>query len=966
MVSQFLSLAPVLALAGACCAEDLLEVVQFNKHIRPILAAHCLACHGGVKQASGLSFVYRERVFGEADSMMPIVTPGDVSESYLIDRVTDPDSDSRMPPGEHGPALSKHEIALLKRWIEQGAAWEEPWALVAPKQTTAPDWSEQDWCRSAIDHFILARLQVESLTPSGEAPRREWLRRVSFDLTGLPPTAEEIAAFERDETDFAYERVVDRLLASPRYGERWAAMWLDLARYADTKGYEKDTSRTAWPYRDWLIRAFNDDLPYDQFIIKQLAGDLLLEPTMDDLIATAFHRNTQTNTEGGTDDEEFRVSAVIDRVNTTWQVFGGTTFGCVQCHSHPYDPFEHAEYYRSLAFFNTTADGDLEQEHPKLWVPKHRADFARAHELDCEIAALEDLLHADAMAIAEELGQWRFLTPSRAECTGNAKLVVRTWEDDTPELIAGGTITVGSKFTLEFPLEGLTQLTAVRIDALPMDLERAIHYPEYGFVVGRLRAWLLPPDEEPQPIKFNFAFCDEAHPMMRPSDSLRDGNTGWSQFTRISQPSFAVFVPAQSVDVRSGSSLRLSLKHEREETATTAMVLRRSRYAVSGESAWTRLDTSTAPLRLQLNALLEERRKIKSVGLPIMRELPADKSRTTFAFDRGSWLTHGAEQTANVPAALPPLSAAAPISRLGLAQWFAAPDHPLTARVMVNRVWSQLFGLGLVETVGDLGSSGTLPSHPELLDYLALRFRGELEWSLKSLLRELVLSATYRQTAAASTESRAADSRNVLVSRGPRNRLTAEMVRDQALMVAGLLSEKMYGPPVMPPQPEGIWKSVWNGESWKEAEGENRYRRALYTYWKRTSAYPSMLMFDAPAREVCTARRIATNTPLQPLVTLNDPVFVECAQQLAGLMSSRGGTTLKSQLVYGYERATGVLPSSNDLTDLMELYANTAAELATQAHADRDAGPAILETIQQQALEAVATVLLNTDRALTK
>lgn len=948
--------------------DGLPEVVQFSDHIRPIFAAHCTACHGGVKQAGGLSFVYEDRVLAEADSGVPIVVPGDAEASYLIERVVDPDPDSRMPPSDHGPALSDQEIALLKKWIEQGALWAQPWALVAPQPHHLPTVSEPDWCRTSIDNFVLARLEEEGQDQTQEATRRRWLRRVSLDLVGLPPTLAEMRDFEQDDHPDAYSRVVDRLFNSPRYGEKWASLWLDLSRYADTMGYEKDLERSAWPYRDWLIRALNEDMPYDQFIIKQLAGDLLPESTIDDLIATAFNRNTQTNTEGGTDDEEFRISAVVDRVNTTWQVFGAMTFGCTQCHSHPYDPFENEEYYRCLAFFNNSRDADLHNDFPRLPVPINRDKFAEAAELDRRTLEIESQLHEIRMEAANEIGAWTYLSATQAETTGNATLDIRTSENGVSEVWAEGTLSVGSQFTFEYELPTSdVALTAVRIDALPHDLEQSRHIPEFGFALSRLRAWLVPPEGEPLEIKFVTAFCDEPRPQHDPQSSLQDNGLGWSQYTKIYRPCFAVFVTDQPIALPSGSTLRLELQHKLNANDTTAMAIRRARVAISGNTHWfNHASDSTDALQKELREIQARRKSIESVALPVMRELQPNASRKTFQFVRGSWLDHGQQVIPAVPSIMHDLPKDVDLNRLALAKWFASQDNPLTARVAVNRLWDQLFGIGIVATAEDFGTSGSRPSHPELLDYLACKFQGELQWSTKSLLREIVLSATYRQSSTASEEVLLRDPGNRLLARGPRTRLTAEMVRDQALAAAGILSDKMYGPPVMPPQPAGIWKSVYNGAKWKTAEGEERHRRAIYTFWKRTSAYPSMVTFDVPSREVCSSRRITTNTPLQALVTLNDQAYVECAEALAKRISAEGGPSPREKISLGYELVVGESLSKADLIDLLELYALATAhyvcELPSSSASEKD----IREATECFALTAVSSALLNSDRALTK
>jgi hypothetical protein len=948
--------------AVALAGEPLPEVVSFSEHIRPIFAQHCLECHGGIKQAGGISYLDSRHALAEGESGNHAIVPGDSEKSYLIERVTDPDPDLRMPPPDHGPALSKRDIGLLRRWIEQGAKWEKHWAFVKPVAPLLPPVPNESWCTKPLDYFVLARLEKEGLSPSPPADRRTWLRRVSLDLIGLPPTLQEIRDFESDQRAGAYERVVDRLLASPQFGERWASMWLDLARYADSRGYERDLGRTVWPYRDWVIRALNADMPFGEFTIKQLAGDLLPNATIDDRLATAFHRNSPTNDEGGTDDEEFRVAAVIDRVNTTWQTWQGTTFGCAQCHDHPHDPIGHDEFYQFMALVNTTRDADLPDEPPYLDVPIDPQNVARAEMLDAKISQLRRGLHERFMPIATADGAWTYLAASRATSTGSAKLRATT-ADGYPEVLAEGTISVGSRYQLEFPLPKETsQIAALRIDALPTDLAEALRHPEFGFMLSELRVEVVPADgAKGREVTFEMALSDEAEPMFDPEDSLRRNDEGWGEFTRIQRPSFAVFIAREPVQFPPGATLRILLRQDKAASETVAMVLRRARFAISDGQEWANFmqDDAVSQMRKELAEVGEERREIESVAVPVVVEQPADKRRPTFEFVRGNWLDTGAEVKPNVPELFPPLPADATHDRLALARWLVSPENPLAARVMVNRLWEQLFGSGIIETVEDFGSAGSPPSHPELLDHLAISF--ETDWSIKRLIREMVLSATYRQDSKATDELRIRDPRNRLLARGPRNRLTAEMVRDQALAVSGLLSATMYGPPVMPPQPDGIWRSVFSDEKWITSDGENRFRRAIYTYWKRTSPYPSMIMFDAPSREVCTARRNVTDTPLQALVTLNDPVYVECARALAERMLAEGGSTVEDQIAFGYELATGHIPSAATLDVLRGLHDAASEEFGSEPSAVELAADA-----ETYAMTAVANALLNLDAALIK
>lgn len=953
------------ATASEAVAQPLPDRVTFNEHIRPIFAKHCVSCHGGVKQAGGLSLIYREQAVAPCDSGESPIVPGDAAQSYLIERIRDADPDSRMPPGDHGLPLDPRQIELLTRWIDQGAEWEQHWSFILPQAAPIPAVVRKHWPRDPLDHFILSRLESAGLAPATEATRAQWLRRVSLDLTGLPPSAEEYADFELDHRPDAHQRVVDRLLASPRYGERWASIWLDLARYADSAGFEKDPHRTIWPYRDWLIRALNDDMPFDEFTIKQLAGDLLPDVTLDDRIATAFHRNTQLNTEGGTDDEEYRTAAVLDRVSTTWQVWQASTFGCTQCHAHPYEPFRHDEFYRFVAFFNTSRDADLTDDSPVVTVPDDTAQWELAEQLDKKNAELREQLFALAEPLAADASRWNFMEPLAATATGQATMAIRLDpEQQISEVHAEGTISANSIFTLEFDLDGVERITALRIDALPKQIAAALKIPENGFVLSKLQGELVAADGKSiATIEFAAAFCDEAVPQFDPAESLREVSAGWGDFSRMSQPRYAVFVVRQAAEVPPGARLRLTLAFQQSDSGGGGLVIARGRYSVSSSDDWIPFaaESRFSELQHELSETLKQRTAIAGVALPIMAEQSPQFARHTYTFARGNWLDREIKVTPGVPAIMPPLPAGVPADRLAMARWLASSENPLTARVMVNRLWQELFGIGIVETAEDFGTSGELPTHPELLDHLALRFQGEHAWSVKQMLRDLVLSAAYRQAGVASSDKLVLDPRNRLLSRGPRTRLSAEMVRDQALQLSGRLSSKMYGKPVMPPQPEGVWRSVYNGETWAAAEGEDRYRRAIYTYWKRTSGYPSLTTFDVPARDICVVRRIATNTPLQALVTLNDPAFIELAQGFAERMAAIADDP-SQQIAAGYRLATGRVIQSQKLGRLRELY----DEAVTAYQSDPPAAQPLAATPEAYGLTVVANALLNLDDLLTK
>ncbi|QDV22401.1 PSD1 and planctomycete cytochrome C domain-containing protein [Aureliella helgolandensis] len=993
-----------------CCARDLLGVglvallllglgvvsqvhaqadapVDFNREIRPLLNEHCVSCHGGVKQAADISFVYR-------DQALTVIEPGDPAASYFLDRVMAEDSDERMPPAEHGRALNEHEIDLLRRWIAEGAEWGSHWAFVPPEKVELPVDAAADWSRSRLDHFILARLRQVGLEPTPAATPERWLRRVSLDLIGLPPSPEERAAFldavHRDG-EAAYEAEVDRLLDSPAFGERWASVWLDAMRYADSRGLGLDGRRTIWKYRDWVIRAFNQDMPYDQFTIRQLAGDLLSEPTLDDLVATASIRLTQTNEEGGTDDEEFRVEAVIDRVSTTWQTWQGLSFGCVQCHAHPYDPIRHEEYYQFMAFFNNTADCDLDSDQPTVRVPLDDSQATQAVELDRQIQRLEWQEWELANRIAEGESTWHALT-NIAVSTDNGTHVQVAQSPSVSEYQTVGTVAKDTTVTFEGDLpDDFRQLTAVRFTGLPVDSLKALRDSEWGFVISHLQLELLPGTEAKAGtdawIKLDIArvVADEPEPILDPQQSLNPKSSqGFGAYSRIHFPRSASFILERPIDLAPGTRLRVALSQKINALGAFPLVAHRGQIAVSNAPDfshwWSAPDRRAA--RQVLDKLVRQRSQIASVDIPIAQERYSPLARPTHVFDRGGFLSKTELVTAKTPAFLPPVigsnlmgeaaHSVTPVNRLDLARWLVAPENPLTSRVMVNRLWAAMFGAGIVETQEDFGSSGANPTHPRLLDDLAVRFRTEMGWHPKALLREMALSSTYRQSSEVSAEKLALDPQNQLLSRGSRRRLSAETIRDQALALSGLLSSEQFGPPVYPPIPDGVWQPFQSSDKWKTAGADDadRYRRTIYTYTKRSIPFPLMASFDAPSREFCSVRRLPSNTPLQALMTMNDTTFVEAAQALAVRMLN-DEDRLEAQLSFGLSLVTGREPQEQELAELAALY-QQSVDLSWPTNEAGD-GDAEVETPakpladpNQAAMVIVAGVLLNLDEVLSR
>ncbi len=953
------ALAVCVSAVASADGATLPDVVSFNKHIRPIFNEHCTACHGGVKQAADISFVYKEQVL-PPDGW--IVQPGDPEESEIIQRVLETDPDLRMPPADHGNALSEREVSLLTKWIQQGAVWDAShWAYAAPKVQTPPTVSNRPWARQPLDPFVLSRLDAEKLMPSADAAPHRWLRRVTLDLIGLPPTLDQLDTFldqHAKDPIKAREAAVDRLLGSFAFGERWASVWLDQIRYADSRGLGLDGRRSVWKFRDWVIDSLNRDLPYDQFTIKQIAGDLLPEPTIQDKIATTAHRVTQSNEEGGTDDEEFRVAAVLDRVNTTWQAWQGVTFGCVQCHSHPYDPFRHEEYYQFAAFFNNTSDCDLNEDWPVVQAPTEPKDYDTASKLDREIHSLKKTLWRREYQLLEDAETWKPAVGVSASTSNQTKVVVNR-VGDHDEFQTVDTVSRDVDITLEAPLpDEIKKLTAIRLTVMPLDPETAARDSEWGFVLSQIQAKLLGNGgRHPRELAIKQLIIDEPDPFYDPQLSLdAKSKRGFAAYTRIHQPRQAALVLESPVEVSDNERLQIVLKHRVYILSAFSLVARRGHVAVSDDERFSELndDDDVVAMRRELAKLQKQRNKIKSVSVPVMQQLPEHLSRPTHVFDRGLFLTKGDQVKPGTPRALPALRPGnpdQPADRLALAKWLVAPENPLTARVAVNRVWAQLFGVGLVATEEDFGSSGEAPSHPALLDFLALRFQNEQEWSRKELIREIVLSRTYGQSSYVSSSLYERDPQNRLLARGPRHRLSSEIVRDQALALSGLLSEKQFGPPVHPPIPGGVWKPFQAGDKWKVPKpgDEDRYRRSLYTYIKRSIPYPMFAAFDSPSREFCAPRRLRSNTPIQALMMLNDEVFTECATALAKRMRESGEQP-KDQIRAGFRIATCREPGDEDLQDLIALMDSAKSE----SHGVEDG------------LQAVASVLLNLDEVVMK
>jgi hypothetical protein len=855
----------------------------------------------------------------------------------------------------------------------------EHWAYRPPTSGPLPAPAFPGWGENPIDLFVGARLAREGLVPAPPATPSERLRRASLDLTGLPPTLEELAAFEGDAEPGAFERALERLFASPHYGEHQATRWLDLARYADTRGYEKDDRREMWRYRDWVIEAYQRDLPFDRFTLEQLAGDLLAAPTLDQLVATGFHRNTLVNEEGGIDPEEFRVAAVKDRVNTTALVWLGTTLECAQCHDHKYDPLTQEDYYRFYAFFDGTEDVG-NSDAPAIPAPT-RAFEARAEELRDERAGLEGVLTPEATAEERErwrgawaahASDWRVLEPERFESRAGSRLAVLA--DDS--LLAFGPLPSGDAYSVEAALPSGT-LAALRLEVLtdPSLPQGGPGRPEHqNFVLTHLAATL-----DGHPLELREPRADYHQDGYGPSGILDDDpHSGWAVGGAVGEGHALVFELEAPVQLPAPGRIALTLEQDyggghligRLRVAWSAVAPpalgpvpspriaerldSRADEDAQARAAWfAQRSPAFAPVRERLSAIARE---LVPPSALVMRERP--EGRATHLQRRGNFLTPGEAVTPGTPHALPPLASDAPRpSRLDLARWLCAPENPLTARVVVNRLWQRLFGTGLVATENDFGTRGERPSHPELLDWLALEFQRR-GWSHRELLRLVLTSATYAQSSRVTPELLARDPGNRWLARGPKLRLEAENLRDSALAIAGLLDRTVGGPSVFPPQPEGIWQSPYSGDRWTESIGGGRHRRGLYTFLKRSAPYPTLLLFDATSRELACSRRGASNTPLQALALLNDPAFAECAEALARRMLSEGGTTDRARLSHGFRLCTARTPDEYELAVLERLLRGAAPEPgAARAESEPGVPPE---------WRSVATVLLNLDETLTK
>lgn len=1115
--------------------------VDFNHDIRPLFSNNCLTCHGP-DEAERVSDLRLDTEQGSRIDLggFAAIVPGKPEESVLVERLTTDDVDMRMPPAGKGRQLTADEVQRVVRWIRQGAGYAKHWSYEKPVRPDLPTVTQNEWPRNPIDRFILARLDSLGLNPSGEADRLTLARRVALDLTGLPPTWDEAMLFVNDTRNDAYEYYVDQQLAKQSFGERWARVWLDLARYADSAGYADDPPRTIWAYRDYVIRSLNENKPFDQFTIEQIAGDLLPDPTDDQLIATAFHRNTLTNNEGGTNDEEFRNVAVVDRVNTTMAVWMGTTIACAQCHTHKYDPISQDEYFQFFAFFNNSQDTDQRDEQPILpiftdqqksdkerlqkqinqlhetiqtptpelvaaqaeWVhalktaptwtpivPVEAAAESRPLKIDPDgfVRASGDRPHQDhyrlkypttdgqltALRISVPAEQTQNFVLSQVKATwtpterqsndarfvridlpGEGKFLhvaeIQAFRDDVNVAIEGtakqsstafggdASRAIDGNIDGDYTHDSVTHTGQqnnpwIEVDlGSPQPIDKLVIWnrtdggESISNRINGLKLSLLDSDHNPvwQQSSAEFpeasqsyspdgtvvlSFADAAADFQQagfPASAVLsakiDPASGWAVAPQIAKPHSLTLSLNEPIALSDGE-LTIELVHQSNHKG---LLLDHFQISITDDvnvANWFKVPPdlrlviqddvanrsaveqdklaayyrSIAPLlegpRQRLAELQNQLAKITPMTtVPVMRQLAEAARRKTEVQIRGNYQSTANEVSEGTPAAFHPLPSDQPRDRMALARWLVDDENPLTARVIVNRHWEEIFGKGIVETSEEFGSQGDLPSHPQLLDWLAVELR-DGGWDLKKLLRLLVTSATYRQSSVVSPHGQQADPDNRWYSRGPRFRVSAEMVRDQALFVSGLLSDKMFGPPVRPPQPQlGLSAAFGGATDWMASEGDDRYRRGLYTSWRRSMPYPSMAQFDAPDRNVCTVRRIRTNTPLQALVTLNDPVYIEAAQALARKMIGSGGES-EERIQHAFQSCLIRSPTEDEINRLAVLASETeirflaepeqAAKMATDPLGPLPKGAVAAE---YAAWTVVANVILNLDEMFLK
>jgi hypothetical protein len=1129
--------------------------VDFARDIRPILSNYCFHCHGPDEKnrkgadPGGLRLDVEEGARRDLGGYFA-VQPNHPEKSALLQRILSDDKEEVMPPPKTGKRLTKKEISLLTEWIQQGASYAPHWAYSKPQRIAPPAVPDRVWGQHPIDRFLWVRMQREGLKPNAQADRATLARRAALDLIGVPPTPAEVEALAMDPAPDAFSKYVDRLLARPEFGEHWARLWLDLARYADSAGFPSDPGRSIWAYRDYVIRSFNQNKPFDQFTVEQLAGDLLPNPSEEQLIATAFHRNTLTNNEGGTVDEEFRNAAVIDRVNTTWSVWMGSSMACAQCHTHKFDPLTQKEYFQFFAILNQTEDADRNDEAPlhSFYLPE---ELNRKADLEQKVRSLEERFRNPSVAWLSGLPRWieafprsiSWEIPNSTTLTGVPPTSFTRRQDGSFLVDPKAPAPASMKVTM--PLSG-PQISALRIASIPehslpgkgaglgaqgaFELEgiRAVYFPEGpkgksarylkmeltgaarplqvaelqvfsggknvaagavarlsgslstaqaalavdgqegpdsiaktqgeqpgdfllvdlgqiyplerivvkapregGYTWGGSKVSLLDdaskvvwsrvedlrtPEAEFEPrdereLKFRAVYATASAGGYEPQTVVglralnpeKNRNKGWSVPNSTTEQTLTLILDKPMETSRDGL-LEVTLEHNAKKKN-----LRLASFSVSASgSPLSELWSSTPPTlrelitaapqglspaqksqvqdfflrnhapeaaedRKALTKYQKELEALKPDTVPILREIPPDKARVTKIQLRGNYLNLGEEVRPGIPAIFPSPAEGATLNRLAMARWLMSPENPLTARVTANRFWEALFGVGIVRTSEEFGAQGEMPVHPDLLDWLATELLRS-GWDIKSFLKLLVTSAAYQQTSTVTDEGREKDLENRFLSRGPRFRATGEVVRDQALSVSGLLSRKMFGKPVRPAKPSmGLSTAFGRGNDWVTSEGEDRYRRAIYTEVRRNSPYPSFTTFDAPNREVCTIRRNRTNTPLQAFVTLNDPVYIEAAQAFARRIVREGGTSPHSRIHYAYQLALSRPPADPELASVVRLLEQALSHYSTDLKSARSIAteplgplPPNMEASELAAWTTVCNVIMNLDEFLMR
>jgi hypothetical protein len=1000
--------------------------IDFNRQILPILSENCFACHGPDEKSrkAKLRLDTKEGAFQKAD----IIAPGHSNASALIGKV----SKSKMPPPESGKKLTPAQIELLRKWVDAGAPWSEHWAFVTPKRPTIPQIHDDSWPKTPIDRFILARLETEGLKPSPEALKAALIRRLSFDLTGLPPTLKEIDDFLNDKSPSAYEKVVDRLIASAHYGEHMGRYWLDSARYGDTHGLHLDNYREIWPYRDWVIHAFNSNMPFDRFIVEQLAGDLLPNPSAEQIVATGYNRCHVSTNEGGSIDEEVFVRNVDDQVDTNGTVFMGLSTGCAKCHDHKYDPVTQKDYYSLFAFFNNidgaAQDGNSAQWAPILKVPTSDYKFLQVRY--AQFAASE------RQSIASIVERTKY-DPAADKDTGESPRADYVWIDDVAP--AGKFETGGPN--LPWNWETVNKANHVYSGGKSLRLEAnglqqcVLSEVKQPLRIGegdKLFAYVyIDPKNPPKEIMLQWHSVDWNHRAYWGENAIPWGRDKSSERLEVGPLPKAggwvrLEVEAAKVGLKPGTSVAgwaftqqgglawwdkagiVTKTPQAEAAFSSYSAWLRAKRADGGAdlpkplpdlvkvdkakhtpeqqkqlvdyfvaNAYSKTRAELAPFKAQLAKLDSELAKMEK-ELPTTLVFKERKDeRQAYILKRGEYDQHGAKVGRATPGFLLPMAADAPRNRLGFAKWLIDPKHPLTARVAVNRMWQQVFGTGIVKTTEDFGTQGEAPSHPELLDWLATAFIDD-GWDVKKFMKRLVMSETYRQSSRATPDRTAKDPANRLLSRGPRFRLDAEELRDQALFAGGLLIEKIGGPSVKPPQPSGLWEAVGyvtsNTRNFVPDKGETKvHRRSLYTFWKRTAAPPQMTALDAPSRESCIVRRERTNTPLQALLLMNETQFVEASRALAERGIKDGGAKPEECIALLFRLATARMPDPKELTELTALYADhlsvysknvdAAKKLISVGESKPDPK---LNGSELAALTMVANLVLNLDEVMNK